>query len=141
VGGAADLSTPGCHARTTRPPGRCEPCELAQPKRPREARPLDAAARARRAGYDRRRGSPARRGYGAQWRVRRAVFLELQPSCADPAGRHVGEPRRATLPDHIVPLAAGGADDESNWQALCASCHGHKIATHDGGFGRPRKSA
>ena len=29
--------------------------------------------------------------------------------------------------DHIVPLALGGADDESNWQAICAEpCHRKK---------------
>jgi 5-methylcytosine-specific restriction protein A len=29
----------------------------------------------------------------------------------------------ATERDHVIPLAEGGADDESNEQALCAACH------------------
>ena len=30
--------------------------------------------------------------------------------------------------DHIVPLYLGGADDESNLQALCIECHATKSA-------------
>lgn len=30
--------------------------------------------------------------------------------------------------DHIVPLAAGGSNDDENFQALCKSCHAHKCS-------------
>lgn len=32
----------------------------------------------------------------------------------------------ATVPDHIVPLALGGTDDDSNIQCLCTPCHDAK---------------
>ena len=28
--------------------------------------------------------------------------------------------------DHVIPLAAGGSNDESNLRALCRRCHGLK---------------
>jgi len=31
--------------------------------------------------------------------------------------------------DHIIPLASGGSNDESNFQALCKTCHKHKCST------------
>lgn len=34
----------------------------------------------------------------------------------------------ATVADHIVPLAEGGADDESNLQSLCHACHRTKTS-------------
>jgi 5-methylcytosine-specific restriction enzyme A len=34
--------------------------------------------------------------------------------------------RVATIRDHIVPLAEGGADDRANTQALCKSCNDAK---------------
>lgn len=29
----------------------------------------------------------------------------------------------ATVADHVIPLAEGGRDDESNLQGLCGECH------------------
>jgi len=34
--------------------------------------------------------------------------------------------RVATIRDHIIPLAEGGRDDDSNVQPLCARCHDAK---------------
>ena len=34
-----------------------------------------------------------------------------------------GRTTAATVPDHIVPLAKGGTDDDSNVRCLCALCH------------------
>lgn len=79
------------------------------------------------------RESASRRGYGRRWRRRRLRYLAAHPWCADPShrlpvpGEHV---------DHIVPLARGGTDDETNLQTLCASCHARKTVLLDGGFGR-----
>jgi len=49
-------------------------------------------------------------------RMRSALFAE-QPLCV--ACRAEGRTTVATIRDHIVPLEEGGADIESNCQALC----------------------
>lgn len=40
-----------------------------------------------------------------------------------------------TQVDHIVPLAAGGSDDDSNKQLLCVKCHKAKSAAERGLIG------
>lgn len=58
----------------------------------------------------------------------RAELFAREPLCA--------ECRRATPPrvtlavwrDHIVPVAEGGSDDDSNIQGLCDDCHRAKTA-------------
>lgn len=72
--------------------------------------------------------SPSARGYDAAWRKRRAAYLLAYPLCALCGAA-------ATEVDHIVPLRRGGADDESNWQALCHTCHSRKTARENGGYG------
>ncbi|WP_222943066.1 HNH endonuclease [Stenotrophomonas maltophilia] len=37
-----------------------------------------------------------------------------------------GRVTEATEVDHIVNVAEGGSDDETNLQAICAECHGVK---------------
>lgn len=83
-----------------------------------------------------RRGSSTQRGYGSRWQRRRKVYLAEHPLCCDPFGRHPGRVAPATDVDHIRPLAGGGRDDETNYQALCHACHSFKTATLDGGFGQ-----
>lgn len=73
---------------------------------------------------DERRPSAHARGYTREWRVRRAAWLADHPDCVK-----CGEP--ATEVDHIVPLSAGGADDESNYQSLCKTHHSVKTGRHD----------
>ena len=65
---------------------------------------------------DENRPSASERGYGPDWRRRRALFLQEHPDCSS-----CGDP--APVVDHVIPLSKGGADDESNWQALCKMCH------------------
>lgn len=77
---------------------------------------------------DERRPSASARGYDRDWRVRRRDYLADNPLCI-----RCGD--EATEVDHIVPLSKGGADDESNYQALCKSCHSVKTGRHD----RPRR--
>lgn len=85
--------------------------------------------------YDARRGTAKQRGYDQRHRIWRAVILARDPVCKDPFARHVGRVVPATVADHITPLARGGTWATSNGQGLCASCHGFKCVTEDGGFG------
>lgn len=60
--------------------------------------------------------------------------LQAEPLCRDCKAK--GRVTAATVPDHIVPLAQGGTDEDANIRCLCADCHrlrtgeqfGHRIA-------------
>lgn len=67
---------------------------------------------------------------GVEQRRRR---LAAEPLCRHCRERGVVTP--ATVPDHIVALAFGGADDESNIQCLCADCHAIKTAAEGAASG------
>jgi len=80
-----------------------------------------------------RRPSAAVRGYDGRWQRFRKWFLRHNPLCIECNAA-------ASVADHIVPLAQGGAHcDPDNTQSLCATCHNRKTATHDGGFGHARR--
>ena len=114
-------SWPGCSALVSRRAPYCEP-HLAEHRRRQDAN----------------RGTTAERGYGAAHRRWRRLVLLRDPICVDPFGVHRerGEIVPATVADHVVPIAQGGARfDLENGQGLCASCHGRKTAGEDGGFG------
>lgn len=55
---------------------------------------------------------------GAKQRLRR---LRAEPLCR--ICKANGRITAATVPDHIIPLAKGGTDDDSNVRCLCADCH------------------
>ncbi|WP_229416883.1 HNH endonuclease [Massilia eburnea] len=57
----------------------------------------------------------------------RAALFQRSPLCAE--CKRQGRVTAATQRDHIIPLAEGGADDETNEQALCDLCHDAKSAT------------
>lgn len=82
-----------------------------------------------------RRPPASQRGYGHDWRKRRARYLRRHPNCVA-----CGAP--ATDVDHIIPRAdlerTPGVDpDDDRWlQSLCHSCHSRKTAAQDGSFGR-----
>lgn len=68
-------------------------------------------------------------------RGRRAVEqrkrrLAKEPLCRDCSAR--GIVTEATVPDHIIPLAKGGSDDDSNIRCLCAPCHDVRTAEQFG---------
>ena len=77
------------------------------------------------------RASASVRGYDSRWEKARRRFLKAHPLCV----RCMEQERlvKASVVDHIVPHR-GDAElfwDESNWQALCKSCHDHKTMTED----------
>lgn len=77
------------------------------------------------------RKSANKRGYDSRWRKARARFLKTNPLCVQclKDGRVV----EATVVDHIIPHREDKKLfwDESNWQALCKSCHDKKTMTTD----------
>lgn len=93
-------------------------------------------AAARKAAAEAKRPHARERGYGSKWQAARAEYLEANPTC-----RTAGCGKPATVVDHITPHRGDLALfwRRSNWQPLCAGCHGRKTARRDGGFGRAVK--
>jgi len=58
---------------------------------------------------------------------RRKIAARQDWKCANPDGNCTlkGELQEYDI-DHVIPLMAGGPDDESNMQALCPACHRRK---------------
>ena len=86
------------------------------------------------------RGSAHSRGYGRKWREARLGYLQKHPLCVHCLAR--GHVVAATVVDHIVPHRGDPVlfwSSETNWQALCATCHNTATAKYDGGFGNARK--
>lgn len=83
----------------------------------------------------RKRESSSQRGYDVRWRKARAAYLAEHALCVDCASR--GRTSAASNVDHVVPHKGDHILfwDESNWQALCASCHSRKTAIEDGRWG------
>jgi 5-methylcytosine-specific restriction protein A len=100
--------------------------------------PVAKAAAEAREKEDSDRPSAAKRGYGRAHTQKRRELLRRSPYCVDPYGRHPTMRKPAVIRDHIIPLAAGGTDDESNEQGLCQSCHNYKMY-RDGSKGRGSK--
>ena len=69
-----------------------------------------------------RRESPNRSFYAsAAWKQARKHYIVLHPLC------EICHRAVSTVVDHIKPINQGGAPlDESNFQALCSSCHNKK---------------
>ena len=98
----------------------------------------ELGAHSHRPGYDKARGSAAKRGYDRYHRRWRTVILARDPLCV--VCKAKGLIVSSTDADHIIPLSRGGARFSiENGQGLCAFHHGMKTATEDGGFGHPGK--
>ena len=82
----------------------------------------------------RNRETPRLRGRAAVEQRRRR--LQAEPLCRDCKAR--GKVTASTVPDHIVPLAHGGSDDDSNIRCLCQPCHEARTAEQ---FGYRRRIA
>lgn len=76
----------------------------------------------------RNRETPRLRGRAAVEQRRRRLMAE--PLCRDCKAR--GKVTASTVPDHIVPLAHGGSDDDSNIRCLCQPCHEARTAEQFG---------
>ncbi len=78
---------------------------------------------ARRAQYERERGSARERGYTAEWDKAAREHRREHPFCVNCARR--GLLVIATVTDHIV-AHRGNVQlfwDRNNWQSLCDPCH------------------
>lgn len=65
--------------------------------------------------------TPTKRTTGRKLQRMRAELFARSPLCV--VCESAGRVTLATQRDHKVPLAEGGADDQTNEQALCDACH------------------
>ena len=91
----------------------------------------------RKASYDDRRQSAAKRGYDSKWNIARLAFLAEHPTCECPECVASGQPLPADVVDHIIPHRGNQRLfwDTKNWQAMNHVCHNRKTARENGGFG------
>ena len=77
------------------------------------------------------RPSAAKRGYGSKWQRLSKAYLRKHPLCVRCKAQ--GRFTATTVVDHIIPHRGDPhlMWDESNWQALCKSCHDRKTWTED----------
>jgi 5-methylcytosine-specific restriction protein A len=74
---------------------------------------------ARRQAWATERGTTQRlRGRGLQ--QKRAALFAREPNCRE--CRKHGRFTKAVIRDHVIPLAEGGTDDDTNTQPLCQDC-------------------
>ena len=78
---------------------------------------------------DRRRGSASARGYGAEWRRVRDLYIAEHPTCE----RCTTCP--AVLVHHIVRVRDGGSNESVNLESLCDLCHATGHARQHGLYG------
>lgn len=79
------------------------------------------------------------RGYGRQHVKLRAELLAREPLCRH--CRAKGKAVVATIADHVVSLAKGGAvHDIDNLQPLCLDCHNDKTLREQGKTPRRRQT-
>ncbi len=82
------------------------------------------AARQTTHGWDTGRRPDVRRLAGRANQERRRRLFSRQPLCV--LCEREGRVTLAVIADHVTPLAEGGADSETNLQALCQSCSDKK---------------
>ena len=81
--------------------------------------------------------TPVKRITGRRLQAMRARLFASNPLCVE--CQLQGLAIVATQRDHIIPLAEGGVDDESNEQGLCEACHDAK-SQREAQRGRARRA-
>lgn len=77
------------------------------------------------------------RGYGKEHDRIRAELLRTVVICEE--CKRQDRITVGTIADHIIPLAAGGTGDRSNYQLLCVDCDRAKLAADNGKVTHARK--
>lgn len=77
------------------------------------------------------------RGYGRDHEKMRAHLLATVILCEE--CRRQGRTTKGEIADHILPIAAGGTHDRSNYQLLCKQCDREKLAKDNGRIASKRK--
>jgi 5-methylcytosine-specific restriction protein A len=91
--------------------------------------------------WDHAQPSRHKRGYGRQHVRLRAQLLAQEPLCRLCAQKNPPRVTAATIADHIVPIAKGGAvHDITNMQPVCKPCHDEKSLRDQGKTYRPRRA-
>ena len=67
------------------------------------------------------RGYDSKERYGGKWQKIRNRHIRKYPLCE--LCKRQGKFVAANLVHHVLPIADGGTNDESNLLSLCASCH------------------
>lgn len=83
------------------------------------------------------RGTSSERGYDIVWQRLRKMVLAKEPLCR--ACKASGRLTVATVVDHIIPMSAGGENDDGNLQPLCKPCHDSKTYREDGSLGKKKR--
>lgn len=71
-----------------------------------------------------RRPDRPKRETGRRLQAKRAALFSREPLCR--SCEAAGRTRLASIRDHVIPLAEGGEDVDSNTQPLCEPCHDAK---------------
>ena len=96
--------------------------------------------------WDHGGASASKRGYGRPHQRLREQLLRQEPLCRMCQAKSPPRVTAATIADHIVPLAKGGAvHDINNLQPVCGPCHqdksnadkGHRVKVQIGLDGWP----
>ena len=96
-------------------------------------KPPVVSVRTTRTAWDHGGKSAAKRGYGRQHRKNREQLLRQEPLCRMCKAKNPPRYTPATIADHVVPIAKGGAiHDINNLQPVCADCHLAKSSADKG---------
>jgi 5-methylcytosine-specific restriction endonuclease McrA len=83
--------------------------------------------------------SAAQRGYGRRHRELRDKLLKQEPTCRYCRQKNPPRITLATIADHVVPIAKGGAvHDINNLAPACPDCHDAKTRRDNGWKAKPR---
>ena len=77
--------------------------------------------------------------HSSEWKRKRQNYLIEHPCCVECWKK--GKLTKASVVDHIIPIKQGRTLlEDSNLQALCASCHGAKNIREGSRYGGQKRS-